>query len=130
MEKRGWAMADSGNTGLKRLGMSLVYSLRGLGAAFRHEAAFRQELGLAAVGVPLAWWLGQDGLQRALLMASLLLVLIVELLNSAVEATIDRLGRERHPLSARAKDLASAAVFLSLINAALVWGLILLPRWL
>ncbi len=116
--------------GLKHLWRALVYSWRGLVAAFRFETAFRQELLLAIIGIPLAFWLGQDGVQRALLVASLLLVLIVELLNSAVEAAIDRFGKERHPLSARAKDMASAAVFLSLINAALVWGLIVLPRWI
>lgn len=116
--------------GLKHLWRALVYSWRGLVAAFRSETAFRQELLLATLGIPLAFWLGEDGVQRALLVASLLLVLIVELLNSAVEAVIDRFGKEWHPLAARAKDMASAAVFLSLINAAFVWGLIVLPRWI
>ncbi|WP_019627094.1 diacylglycerol kinase [Thioalkalivibrio sp. ALJT] len=119
-------MAASGNTGFVRIARALVYSWRGLRAAFRHEAAFRQELALAAVLLPLAFWLGQDGVERALLVASVLLVLVVELLNSAVEAAIDRFGDDPHPLSARAKDMASAAVLVSLLLAALVWGLVLL----
>ncbi|MEJ2479316.1 MAG: diacylglycerol kinase [Acidihalobacter sp.] len=119
-------MSSSGNTGLKRILKSFVYSWRGLRAAFRHEEAFRQELLLVVLLVPLALWLGHDAVQRALLAASVMLVLIVELLNSAVEAAIDRFGAERHPLSARAKDMASAAVFLSFINAAVIWAVVLL----
>jgi diacylglycerol kinase (ATP) len=119
-------MNGSGNTGLKRILKSFVYSWRGLSAAFRHEEAFRQELLLVAVLVPLALWLGHSAVQRALLAASVLLVLIVELLHSAIEAAIDRFGSERHPLSARAKDMASAAVFLTFINAAVIWAVILL----
>ena len=119
-------MSSSGNTGLRRILKSFVYSWRGLCAAFKHEEAFRQELLLVVVLVPLALWLGHDTVQRALLAASVMLVLIVELLNSAVEAAIDRFGGERHPLSARAKDMASAAVFLTFINAALIWAVVLL----
>lgn len=122
-------MASSGATGYERILKSFIYSWSGLRAAFRHEEAFRQELLLAVVLVPLALWLGNDAVQRALLAASMLLVLIVELLNSAIEAAIDRVGAERHALSARAKDMASAAVFLSFINVAVIWATILLPRW-
>jgi diacylglycerol kinase (ATP) len=117
-------MAYSGNTGLTRIIKAGGYSWRGLKSTFRHEAAFRQELFLCALLVPLGWWLGDTGVERALLLGSLLLILIVELLNSAVEAAIDRVGLEKHMLSARAKDMGSAAVLLSLINAALIWALI------
>jgi diacylglycerol kinase (ATP) len=104
---------------------SLRWSLAGLAAAWQ-ETAFRQEIYSFCVLIPLAIVLGHNGVERALLLGSLLLVLIAELLNSAVEAAIDRIGPERHPLSGRAKDLASAAVFIALINAALIWLLILL----
>lgn len=119
-------MANGGNSGYKRILMSFVYSWRGLHAALRHEEAFRQELLLFAVSTPVALWLGDTGVERALMIGSLFLVLIVELLNSAVEAAVDRIGGERHPLSARAKDLGSAAVFLSFVCAASVWLLVLL----
>lgn len=102
------------------------YSLLGLRAAFVHEAAFRQELALCVILVPLGYWLGHSGVERALLIGSVLLVLIVELLNSAVEAVVDRIGAERHDLSGRAKDIGSAAVFVALLNVAVVWGLVLL----
>jgi diacylglycerol kinase (ATP) len=101
------------------------YSLSGLVAAARHEGAFRQELILAALLTPLALWLGDSGVERALLIGSLLLVLIVELLNSAIEAAVDLVSLENHHLAKRAKDIGSAAVMLSLANAALVWLLIL-----
>ena len=94
-------------------------------AAVRHEAAFRQELLLAAVLVPLGFWLGADGVQRALLAGSILAVLVVELLNSAIEATVDRISADLHPLAKRAKDLGSAAVMLALASAAMVWILVL-----
>ncbi|APZ41901.1 diacylglycerol kinase [Acidihalobacter ferrooxydans] len=123
-------MGNSGNTGLKRFLMSFVYSGRGLASGFKHEEAFRQEVLGAVVMIPLAFWLGHDTVQRVLLFGSVMLVLIVELLNSAIEAAIDRVGSERHPLAAQAKDMASAAVFLSFINSMTIWGLILLPRWL
>jgi len=110
-----------GKTGLTRLRNALAYSLAGLRAAFRHEDAFRQEALLAAVLIPLALTLGPDGLSRALMIACVLLVLIVELLNSAIEATVDRISLEHHPLAKRAKDIGSAAVFLALLNAAVVW---------
>ena len=114
-----------GNTGLTRIIKAAGYSWAGLVAAFRHEAAFRQELALCLVLIPTGVWLGESGLERALLIGSLLLVLIVELLNSAVEAAIDRFGGEAHELSGRAKDIGSAAVFLSLANVLIIWGLVL-----
>jgi diacylglycerol kinase (ATP) len=103
------------------------YSLSGLAAAAKHEDAFRQELILVALLTPLALWLGDTGVERALMIGSLILVLIVELLNSAVEATVDRISFESHRLAKRAKDIGSAAVMLSLVNAGVVWLLILLP---
>ena len=118
-------MPKPGATGLRRVLDATRYSLAGLAAAFRHEAAFRQELALALVLVPLGLWLGEDGVARALLVGSVLLVLVVEVLNSAVEAVVDRIGDEIHPLAGRAKDLGSAAVFIALVNAAVVWVLVL-----
>jgi diacylglycerol kinase (ATP) len=123
-------MSEFNSTGgLTRILRAFGYSMQGLGAALRHEAAFRQELMLAAVLLPLGLWLGESGPERALLAASWLLVIIVELLNSAVEAVVDRFGPEHHELSGRAKDLGSAAVLLAIGLASLVWALILLPRW-
>ena len=102
------------------------FSFAGLRTAVRYHTAFRQELVLGVILVPAAVWLGQDGLERAVLLGSLLLVLIVELLNSAVETVVDRIGAERNEQSGRAKDLGSAAVFVSLINVPVVWGFVLL----
>ena len=115
-----------GKTGLRRVWNAFHYSLDGLGAAWRHEDAFRQEAVLAVVMVPLALWLGKGVIERVLMIGSVLLVLIVELMNSAVEATVDRISLERHPLAKRAKDIGSAAVMIALINVAVVWGLLLL----
>jgi diacylglycerol kinase (ATP) len=114
-----------GKTGLRRVINATRYSISGLTAAARHEDAFRQELILAAVLVPLGLWLGKTGVERALLVGSVLLVLIVELLNSAVEATVDRVSLDDHSLAKRAKDIGSAAVMLSLVNVAAIWLLIL-----
>lgn len=114
--------------GLRRIRNAALYSRDGLRDAWRHEAAFRQELLLVAVLLPLGLYLGDNGIERALLVGSLLLILIVELLNSAVEAVVDRVSAEHHDLSKRAKDLGSAAVMLALANAAVVWGLTLLPK--
>ena len=100
-------------------------SMKGLAGAYREEAAFRQELALAAVVIPLGLWLGKNGIERVLLIAPMLIVLIVELLNSAIEATVDRIGLERHKLSGLAKDIGSAAVFSSLTLLAVVWVLVL-----
>ncbi len=115
-----------GKTGLARIINAAGYSWAGLRAAFKHEDAFRQEVFLLFVLVPLAVYLGDSGIERALMIASLLGVLIVELLNSAVEAAVDRVSLERHPLIKRAKDMGSAAVMLSLANVAMVWSLVLL----
>lgn len=117
-----------GKTGLQRLINAARYSFEGFAAAARHEDAFRQELLLAAALVPLGLWLGDGGVERALLVGSVLMVLVVELLNSAVEAAVDRVSLELHDLARRAKDYGSAAVMLSLAAAALVWLLVLLPR--
>ena len=112
-------------TGLTRLFRAFGNSLKGFAGAFREEAAFRQELALAIVVIPLGVWLGRNGIERALLVAPMFLVLIVELLNSAIEATVDRIGLERHQLSGLAKDIGSAAVFLSLMLLAVIWTLVL-----
>lgn len=117
-----------GKTGVQRVLNATRYSLEGFAAAARHEDAFRQELLLAAVLIPLGLWLGDDGTERALLAGSVLLVLVVELLNSAVEATVDRVSLEDHLLAKRAKDLGSAAVMMSLVTVVAVWLLVLLPR--
>jgi diacylglycerol kinase (ATP) len=103
---------------------AIGYSIAGLAAAAKHEAAFRIELILVALLAPAALWLGESGVERALLVGCLLLVLIVELLNSAIEATLDRISFENHRLAKRAKDIGSAAVMLSLVNAAVIWLLI------
>jgi len=116
-----------GRRGLTRLVNALRHSAAGLAAAFRHEAAFREELALAAVLVPLALFLPLGGIGKALLVGSILLVLIVELLNSGIEAVVDRVSLEQHALSKRAKDIGSAAVLLALVNAAVVWLLVLWP---
>jgi len=115
-----------GKTGLRRLINATRYSLDGFAAAARHEDAFRMELLVFAVAAPVGLWLGRTGLERALLVGCLLLVLIVELLNSAIEAAVDRVSFENHRLAKRAKDIGSAAVMLSIANAVAVWLLILL----
>ena len=115
-----------GKTGLRRVLNATHYSLAGLAAAAKHEDAFRQELILVVLLAPLALWLGDTGAERALMIGSLILVLIVELLNSAVEATVDRISFENHRLAKRAKDIGSAAVMLSLVNAGVIWLLIIL----
>jgi diacylglycerol kinase (ATP) len=114
-----------GKTGLRRIWNALFYSFDGLTAAYRHEDAFRQEVWLALVLIPLALFLPASGLGKALMIASVLVVLIVELLNSAVEATVDRVSLEHHRLAKRAKDIGSAAVLFSLINIVVVWLLVL-----
>lgn len=114
-----------GKSGLRRIWNAFHYSLDGLRAAWRHEDAFRQESLLAGLLLPLGLWLGDGGVEKALLAASVLLVLVVELLNSAVEATVDRISLEDHQLAKRAKDIGSAAVLLALILTVLVWGLVL-----
>ncbi len=114
--------------GFLRLFRACGASWRGLVGAFREEAAFRQELALAVVVIPLGLWLGHSGVERALLVAPMILVLIVELVNSAIEATVDRIGLERHTLAGLAKDIGSAAVFMSFVLLVVVWLLVLLGR--
>jgi diacylglycerol kinase (ATP) len=123
-------MANANNTGIKRLVNATLFSLAGLRAAWRNEAAFRQECALVAVLTPTAFWVGESAVERSLLIGSCWLVLIVELLNSAIEAVVDRVGMDHHKLSGRAKDLGSAGVFVSLALVALVWGLMLSERFL
>jgi diacylglycerol kinase (ATP) len=122
-------MGKPGNTGLRRIVNAMFFSLAGLRAAWLHESAFRQETLLCAVLIPAAFWLGQTAVERSLLIGSCLLVLIVELLNSGLEAVVDRVGDEPHRLSGRAKDLGSAAVFMSLGLVVVVWGLIAWSRF-
>ena len=113
-------------TGLARIKRAMHCSYLGLAAAYRNEEAFRQELLLCLVLLPVACWLGNTNIERALLVGSLLILLIVELLNTAVEVVVNRIGIERHELSGRAKDLGSAAVFMAIANTVIVWLLVLL----
>ena len=114
-----------GKTGIKRLLNAFKYSVSGTLAAFKHEDAFRQEVILSIILIPLAIYLGQTPIEQALMITSILLIIIVELLNSSVEATVDRISVKRHKLAKRAKDIGSAAVFFSLVNASVIWFLIL-----
>ena len=114
------------NTGFTRISCAIGYSMKGLQAAYIHEAAFRQELALCVMLAPLGVWLGNNGVERTLLVGSLMLVLIVELINSAIEAAVDRHGTAHHTLSGQAKDLGSAAVMVSILNVIVMWALILL----
>jgi len=118
-----------GKTGAARVIQAFFNSLCGLGDAWRHESAFRQEIFLAATLIPIACLVPLPATERALLIGSVLLVLVVELLNSSVEAAIDRISLDRHSLSKRAKDLGSAAVLVTLVLLAVVWGLVLIPRF-
>jgi diacylglycerol kinase (ATP) len=122
-------MGKPGNTGIRRIFNATFYSLAGLRAAWQHEAAFRQEVMLAVVLIPTGIWLGRNAVERSLLIGSCLLVLIVELLNSGLEAIVDRVGLEPHRLSGQAKDLGSAAVFVSLALVLVIWGLIAWERF-
>ena len=117
-----------GKQGLERLINALGYSRDGLRVAWQNEAAFREELLLAAVAIPLALYLGQTGVDRALLVGSILLILIVEILNSGLEAIVDKASPEKHDLAKRAKDMGSAAVLLALLNAAAIWLCVLFGR--
>ena len=114
-----------GKTGLRRLFNAFGYSMAGLKAAYVNEDAFRQEVRLAILLIPLGIYLGNTGIERAVMVASVILVIIVELLNSSIEATVDRISLENHSLAKRAKDIGSAAVLISLVNMAVVWGLVL-----
>lgn len=113
-----------------RILKATMWSLQGLRAAWLHESSFRLEVYLFVILAPLGWTLGANGVERALLVGSLLLVLGIELLNSAIEAVIERFGDEHHEIAGRAKDMGSAAVFVLMLNVLLVWGAILGPRWL
>jgi diacylglycerol kinase (ATP) len=128
MEAESAALARPKPRGLTRVLRAAGASWRGLAGAFRDEAAFRQELALAVVVIPLGCWLGNTGMERAMLVAPMILVLIVELVNSAIEATVDRIGFERHALAGLAKDIGSAAVFMSFVLLGAVWLLVLLGR--
>jgi diacylglycerol kinase (ATP) len=122
-------MNDRGKpTGIIRILRAFGYSRQGLALVWREEAAFRQESALAVVAIPLGIVLGRSGVERALLVAPMLLILVVELLNSAVEAVVDRAGTERHPLAGMAKDMGSAAVLLSFVLLAVVWFLVLIDH--
>jgi diacylglycerol kinase (ATP) len=114
-----------GRSGLRRIVNAFGYSKAGLAAAYRNEAAFRQEVLLAALMIPLALFLPASGTGRALMIGSVMLVLVVELLNSAVEAVVDRVSLENHALAKRAKDIGSAAVMLALVNVPITWALVL-----
>jgi diacylglycerol kinase (ATP) len=124
MKKMLQSLTDAG-----RIVRAFSYSANGLRAAYKKESAFRQELILAVILLPLAVWLGKTGVERALLTGSVLLVLIVELLNSAVEATVDRGGKDWNKLAGRAKDMGSAAVLIALLQLVATWGLILYDRF-
>ncbi|MCP4746845.1 MAG: diacylglycerol kinase [Desulfobacteraceae bacterium] len=115
--------------GVQRLAKATVYSFKGLKSAIVNETSFRQEILLCLILLPGAFWLGRTVEQRALLVLSCFLILIVELLNSAIETIVDRIGVEKNPLSGRAKDMGSAAVLLSLVAAGFVWVLIGWQRW-
>lgn len=124
--KKNMESPHKGKTGLRRIWNAFNYSLSGLAAAYRHEDAFRQESLLAAILIPVALFLPAPGVGKALMVASVLLVIIIELVNSAVEATVDRISLENHRLAKRAKDIGSAAVLIALINVVVVWLLVLL----
>lgn len=125
MDTGGLESPHKGKTGLRRVWNAMFYSFAGLKAAFIHEDAFRQEVLLAALLIPAALFLPASAVGKALMIGSVLIVLIVELLNSAIEATVDRISLDQHHLAKRAKDIGSAAVFVSLANVAVVWLLVL-----
>ncbi len=122
-------MTSNHNKGLTRIYYAFFYSMAGLASAWKNEAAFRQECLVAIMLLPISFWLGQNATQIGLLILSIFIVLIVELLNSAIETTIDRISDEQHTLSKQAKDIASAAVFVSLLLFVVIWGLFILYRF-
>lgn len=121
--------ADPRMRGVRRLIRAWGNSVDGLRSCFRHEESFRLEVGAFVLLTPLALWLGRTSVERILLVGSLLVILIAELLNSAVESVVDRFGPERHELCGRAKDAGAAAVLLTLVLAAVTWGLVVASRW-
>lgn len=122
-------MAKPGNTGIRRIIRAVKFSQQGIACAWRHEAAFRQEIVSGIILTPIAFWLGRDAFEILLLLMSLLLVLIVELLNSAIEATVDRISDEHHELAGRAKDMGSAAVGFALLVVVAVWSTVICVRF-
>lgn len=128
MEADGAAVDRYKPRGMTRILRALASSLRGLKGAYREEAAFRQELALALIVIPLGLWLGHGATERVLLTAPVVLILIVELLNSAIEATVDRIGFERHALAGLAKDIGSAAVLMAFVLLVVVWLIVFLGR--
>ncbi|MCE3252534.1 MAG: diacylglycerol kinase [Cellvibrio sp.] len=122
-------MSKPGKTGVARVVDAFGYSMKGFAATWKYEAAFRQEVGLAVVLIPGAFWLAQTHVELILLISSVFWVLMAELANSSVEAVVDRTGSERHELSGRAKDIGSALVFISLVLLAIVWGIIAFNRF-
>jgi len=123
-------MEEAKDTIIAHILKALIWSMAGIKAAWKNEQAFRWEAAIVLLMMPVGFWLGRTAVERALLIACSMLILITELLNSAVEAAVDRIGPERHELSGRAKDLGSAAAFISMITAAVVWGLIAFERFL
>ena len=123
-------MGKPGNTGLRRIIRATGFSAQGIASAWRHEAAFRQEMTAAVVLTPVAFWLGRDAMEILLLTMVLILVVVVELLNSAVEATVDRISDDHHELAGRAKDMGSAAVGFSLLVVVAVWGTVIYQRFM
>jgi diacylglycerol kinase (ATP) len=123
-------MGDGSNKGIKRVINAFFYSMAGFKAAWKNEAAFRQEIIAGIIVVPAGFFIGATGTQKAILILSYFIIPLVELLNSAVEAVVDRVGIEKHELSGRAKDIGSAAVFLSICTAAIIWLLIVWERFL
>jgi diacylglycerol kinase (ATP) len=119
-------MANQNAVGLKRMINAYYFSIAGLKAVWKHEAAFRQEIVLLIIAIPCALWVGESEVEILLLIGCIVLILLVELLNSAIEAVVDRIGLEQHELSGRAKDIASAAVMLSIIWAVITWVFILI----
>ncbi len=118
-------MASSGASGFKRIIAATQYSWQGMRAAYKHEAAFREELWASVILIPLGFWLGQNGVEKALLIGTVLLLPLVEIMNSAIEAVVDRIGEEHHELSGRAKDMGSAAVAIAILLLIVVWILVL-----
>jgi len=118
-------MPASGNTGFTRIIKASQYSWQGLRAAYKHEAAFRQEIWASLILIPLGFWLGQNGVEKALLIGTVLLLPLVEILNSSIEAVVDRIGEEHHELAGRAKDMGSAAVAIAIVLLIVVWILVL-----
>ncbi len=122
-------MSKPGKTGIARVIDAFGYSMKGFAAVWKYEAAFRQEVALAIILIPAAFWLAQTPVELILFIASVFWVLMAELANSSVEAVVDRTGSERHELSGRAKDIGSALVFVSLVLLAIVWGIIAFNRF-